>query len=288
MNIADIIYRFIPVKWFKKLSAYYYKKNKKYNKALSEDEFRSLLTDRLHICRGDTVAIHSAVDKLNINFEVYRILEILVETVGEEGTLLFPSYHYVGKTEDYLKSADALFDVQNSPTLLGLLNEMARRYPTAIRSCHPTASVCAIGKHASTLTATHHLDHYPCGKESPWYKMMKYNGKIIGLGEKVVSLTFIHCIDDTMGPDFPIKCTSEEMIASPVIFADGTRSEIRTHYPLRHVLKKNITDYFNQNISKNACFSFKYRGMNFFKCDTNLLYNEMTKLAKSGNTIYKQ
>ena len=287
MRIADLLHQVIPNQWFTYLSNQYYRLQKKWHKPMNEKQFRELLETKLGIQKGDTVAVHSSVNKLNINFSVYQLLNILLETVGEEGTLLFPSWHYVGRAEIYLKNPDSVYDVKNSPTMLGLLNELARRHPNAYRSCHPIAALAAIGKHAQELLAAHHLDIFPCGKESPWYKMLKYNPKIVGIGEKVVSLSFIHCVEETIYEQFPVKTLSEKTLGGKVILENGEKITVQTLYNNGKVRKKDFVRFVKQHISKQSCKMLQYKSMNFFSCNPVLLLEEMTQLANKGITIYK-
>jgi hypothetical protein len=182
MIISEIIYRLLPESLFAGLQQQYHKLKKAIYKPMSLDDFEDVL-NKLNIRKGDVVFIHSSYDKLHLSFSVLQMLKTLQERVGPEGTLLFPSWSYAGRTEDYLKS-NKPFDVRKSFTRMGLLPEVARRKKTAIRSFHPTAAIAAIGKHAEELTNTHHLSSYACDENSPYFKMMKYNAKIIGLGEK--------------------------------------------------------------------------------------------------------
>lgn len=287
MEIADLLHQIIPNRWFRKLSKRYYQWQKRWHKPLDETQFKHLLETRLGIQKGDTVAVHSSIDKLNINFSAYRLLAILLETVGEDGTLLFPSWHYVGRAEVHLRNPDFFFDVEKSPTMLGLLNELARRHPNAYRSCHPIAAMCAIGKHAEELLSTQHLDIHPCGKESSWYKMLKYNPKIVGIGEKVVSLSFIHCVEESQYEQFPVKTLSDEPLNGRVVLKNGEEIIVPTLYNSGKVRKKNTVRFFRQHISKESCKMFQYKGMNFFTCNPVLLLEEMTKLANKGITVYK-
>ena len=89
MSLADLLYTLIPNTWFRKLSKLYYKTLKKMTRKITEEQFVQLLTERLDVQKGDTVFVHSAMSKLNIAFSPQRLLEILLEQVGEDGTLLF-------------------------------------------------------------------------------------------------------------------------------------------------------------------------------------------------------
>jgi aminoglycoside N3'-acetyltransferase len=283
---VDHLYRLLPEKIFKKLSQYYYAIQHKLYKPFSESEFKDFLITQLGIIEGSTIFIHSSLDKLSLAFSPYRVLQILMETVGDQGTLLFPSWHYLGRAEDYLKS-QRIFDVKRSPTVLGLLPELARRHYLAHRSLHPTASITAIGKHAEELTSKHHLDIYPCGEYSPMYLMMNHNARIIGLGEKVVSLSFVHCVEDIMKENFPFKTLTGNTIEGILKDENGKIRKINTYVPDKRIQNRNIQDYFDRNISLDICKRFKRGGVNFFICDAQPLFSRMKELASRGITIYE-
>ncbi len=129
---------------------------------------------------------------MNIDFSPFKVLQILIDLVGPEGTLIFPAWHFNYRAEDYLKKEN-IFDVKLSPTVMGLLPELARRHSSAFRSAHPTTSIVAIGKYAKELTEDHEKSIYPCGEMSPYYKMMKYDAIIVGLGVTSHFVSFVHC-----------------------------------------------------------------------------------------------
>src|SRR5205823_950759 len=118
--------------------------------SLSREEFRDILTDALHLETGDTVFVHSSVDRIGLQFPFFGILSLLREVVGENGTVLFPTYPRLAAHEALL-SGD-VFDVRRSPSFTGILTEFARRQPGAIRSLNPTKSVAAIGPLAAEPT----------------------------------------------------------------------------------------------------------------------------------------
>ena len=283
--IAQALYKILPEKQFRKLAKLFHQAKKKIYAPFSEEDFKSLLQDKFQLKKGDTVAVHSSMDKLNIAFSPYRLLEILLEAVGEEGNLLFPCWQFSGRTENYVTQPNIVFDVAHDPSRLGLLSELARRHPDAVRSAHPTASVCVIGKNAQALTETHHLDPYPCGTESPFSKMLTYHGKIIGLGEKIVSLTFLHCIEDLLRDIFPIETKHKTPVQIPVILPNGNRIVCEVFYQ-KNLHDRISMDLINKSVSKKACHSFSCKGSHFFACNAPLFFDEMKTLTQQGKTIY--
>ena len=60
--------------------------------ALREPEFQSILRNDLRLEAGDLVYVHSSMDGLNLGFPFYRILFLIQEVIGRNGTVVFPTY----------------------------------------------------------------------------------------------------------------------------------------------------------------------------------------------------
>jgi aminoglycoside 3-N-acetyltransferase len=286
MNPADLIYKLLPESYFRKIRDIYYKVNQLIFPPLNKQKFRNLLTGKLGVQNGMVLYIHSSMDKLNIDFSPFELLELLLEVVGESGTLVFPCWHYRGRAEDYLNQSNAVFNVRRSSTTMGLLPELARRHRGAVRSMHPTTSIVAIGSLANELIDEHHTSILPNGDKSPLFKIMNHSSKIIGLGEKVVSLSFVHVVEDIMNDEFPLKTLKDKPYSGKVI--DFTKNEIsvETLVPHTNISNRDISGFFGKHITKSACFSFKYKGVNYFTAQPNKLFDELADLAREGKTIY--
>ncbi len=288
MSAADFLYKVLPSSQFKKLRKWYYGALQKRYKPLTEEQFRELLIDKLGLGQGQTVFIHSAISKMNLGFPVFKVLNILQEVTGAEGTLLFPAWQYQGSADEYLKQhPNAVFDVAKTPTAMGLLPELVRRHPGAVRSLHPTTSIAAIGKHAEELLSTHHLSLQPCGIQSPYYKMIPLHARIIGLGEKTVSLSFVHCVEDAMQGRFPMQTLEEQPVRLNVIDKERHSLEIETYLPSKNIQQRDIPGFMKKHITSDACRSIKFHGVNYFTVDAMLLFSEMQTLAENGVTIYR-
>ncbi|MCI8963357.1 MAG: AAC(3) family N-acetyltransferase [Eubacterium sp.] len=78
----------------------------------------------------------------NREFKRKELVEILYDLICELGvnTLVFPTFTFsYGNRED--------FDVRNTKSKMGMINEYARQRPEALRSEDPLMSVCVIGDH---------------------------------------------------------------------------------------------------------------------------------------------
>lgn len=254
---------------------------------LSESQFERLLKDKFLIKEGSVVFIHSSMNKMNLEFDVFKLLHILKEVVGEEGTLLFPCTQINGSVVDYIKS-EKLFNVRKSPTSMGLISEIARKQPGAKRSLHPTNSVVALGKFADELTKDHHLSIYPCGEHSPYFKITKYKGTIIGLGVTIDSLTFVHCVEDLYPDVFPVQTRRKELFNGTVIDESNNERKIDTLVAHPNIAHRNIRKYFQKHIPSDVCKNMTISGMNFFCAKSDELFEIMKVLSEQKIVIYSK
>jgi aminoglycoside 3-N-acetyltransferase len=254
-------------------------------RSIDEKEFIDILTNKLKLERGDVVFVHSSIDRMNISLSPYRILSLLIEAVGEEGTLLFPGWHFSERAEDYIQKGK-VFDVRKSPSAMGLISELARRHPEAKRSLHPTNSIIAIGKEADYLIKDHGTSIYPCDETSPFYKMLEFNAKIIGLGVTTEFLSFVHCPEDVLKEKFPYPTRSQEVFSTTVVDWKGKVHETKTLVANKAIAQRNIPKFIRKHIPTSTVKQFTLRKNRFFLAEADLLYKELIRLANQGITIY--
>jgi aminoglycoside 3-N-acetyltransferase len=179
-----------------------------------------------------------------------------------------------------------IFDVRTTPSYMGVLSEFARRQKNAIRSLHPTKSVCAIGPYAKELTSSHQESPYPFDYCSPYYKLINYDAKIIGLGVSTEVLSFVHCVDDSLKEAFIVEPYHNKLFSAKCLNYDGELEIVQT---LAHNMRKmnhNIPSFMKKNISSETCRDMSIHNMHFFLAKTRELLSVMIKLAQDNTTIY--
>lgn len=252
--------------------------------ALSEEEFKSILSDQLGLAEGDRVLIHSSMNQLNLSFSFGHILPLVRSVIGEKGTMLFPTFPSLPSYQ--FLSRGETFDVRKTPSHMGILTEYARRQRDAVRSLHPTKSVCAIGPLARTLTATHSESPYAFDRCSPYYKLAEHGGKIIGLGVSTERNSFVHCVEDVLKEDFPVRVRHEQLFDACCVNYANEMVVVKTFAHDLRKMNHNIPRYMRDHISHDACLDLKINGMKFFRADAAKLLDQMTRLAARGITIY--
>jgi len=253
---------------------------------LSESDFQKILTEQLGLVKDDVVYVHSSVDRMHLAFPFYRILSLIREAIGPDGTVLFPTYPNLRiSSYEYLLRGER-FDVRRTPSYTGLLNEFARRQRGALRSLHPTKSVCAAGPLARELTATHQLSPYPYDVCSPYYKLIEKGAKIIGLGVSTRNLSFVYCVDDALKDSFPVRVYHDHIFEVECVNYESRVERVRTYaHNMRRIIH-DVPRYMKTHIPAEVCRDMVIDGMNFFRADAPKLFELMLALAKKGVTVY--
>lgn len=254
---------------------------------LNESDFTKILSNDLRLTSGDTVLVHSSIDSLNLDFPFYRVLSLLREVIGPQGTVLFPTYpnHRISAYE-YLQEGHT-FNVRKTPSYIGLLTEFARRQPGAVRSLHPTKSVCAIGPLASELTREHQNSPFPYDACSPYYKLVEHSGKIIGLGVWTFNISFAYTVEDALKESFPVRTYHDRLFEVPCVNYQGETEIVKTYAQNMSVNETHDgPGFMKAHIDSDICSDLVISGMKFFRADASPLFVEMLRLAKDGTTIY--
>jgi aminoglycoside 3-N-acetyltransferase len=163
---------------------------------------------------GGVLMVHSSLRALgNVPGGAETVIEGLLATLGEDGTLLMPALTYERVTRQ-----NPRFDVRHTPANVGIIPETFRTRESTRRSVHPTHSVCAVGPLAAALLDPHLDDDTPCGPHSPFHTLPHHNGQILMLGCGLEPNTSMHAIEELVVPPY--------LYAPPIEYAltmaDGT------------------------------------------------------------------
>lgn len=164
----------------------------------------------LGIKRGDAIIVHSAIKA----FEAFQgsatdVIAVFKEAVGTEGTLMMPTLSMAGSAIDFAKSG-RIFDPRTTPSQVGLLPEIFRRSAGVVRSMHPTHSVAVLGKGSTWWIADHHRADTPCGRGTPFHRLLERDGKIVLAGTGIPALTFFHCVEELIERRMPFSPFTQE------------------------------------------------------------------------------
>ncbi len=167
----------------------------------------------------DTVLLHTSMKKIGlVEGGADTVLDAL-QTYLEPGLLVFPTLNW-----HILDKKPLMYDVNNTPSIIGILTELFRKRPNVHRSLNPTHSVAAIGQDAEAFVAGGDTDGTPLGIHSPWRKLVERDAWILMVGCDLTTCTFIHGVEEWC--DIPDRLS--ELKEFDTVLADGSRRTIHS------------------------------------------------------------
>ncbi len=154
---------------------------------------------------GDVILAHTSLSSLgHVPGGADALIDALLDAVSPRGTLVLPTH-----TWSTVNAENPVFDVRRSPSVVGRVTEVFRSRPGVLRSLHPTHSCAAFGPLAREMLDGHETQITPCGRKSPYQRLMDRSGKIVFLGVTLLVNTSYHAL--------------EEMANVPYLFRDFQR-----------------------------------------------------------------
>ena len=216
--------------WAKKL-----KKSQRRSQLKKQQERKSgisqqQLTEAFHkigIQKGDSVLVHASLSKIGyVDGGAKTLVTALLETIGNEGTLLFPTFSATGRNKTHLEE-HPYFNIRNTPSQMGAVTEYFRKLEDVFRSMHPTDSVCAKGKLADFFTNSHYGQLTPYNEHSPFRKLCLMKGKILMLGNTLNgACTNLHTLEDAVDFKFPVY--DSKIFEVEMTDKNGIKTKVKT------------------------------------------------------------
>tara|TARA_R110001606_G_scaffold363289_1_gene517309 strand:+ start:20383 stop:21087 length:705 start_codon:yes stop_codon:yes gene_type:complete len=179
--------------------------------------------------------IHSAFRRFSrAGFELDAVLESLVDYMSG-GTLLLPTMSW-----RYINHNNPHFDEIRTPSNTGALGEVFRHSFATRRSLHPTHSVAGIGRDLDYFLGEHHLDTTPCGKRSPFKRLVEADGQILMMGIGMDCCTLIHQIEEEVASDVYLKGPSQAVQYTSTDSKNVTHDVTVRHH---HLMKRNYWQF---------------------------------------------
>lgn len=194
----------------------------------------SLLNDlrKLKLNPEGTLLVHSSYKSIG---EVAGGPETVLDSLSafmKDGLLVLPTH-----TWEYINQENPVFDVENSPSNVGILTEKFRQRENVSRSEHPTHSVAALGSDAQTFTEGEYKFDTSCARESVWGKLVDRQADILLLGVDLTKNTFMHGIEEWI--DIPGRMTDTHEDLYSIL-----NSGEKVHVPSRRHQGLSWSDHF--------------------------------------------
>jgi aminoglycoside 3-N-acetyltransferase len=186
---------------------------------------------KLGLKKGDAVLFHSDLRALgpardlvkykDKNMGADLIIEGFLQAVGQEGLVIGPalSATFAPGEPGPVKLA---FNPATTPSRVGSITEVFRKWPGNHRSAHPTHSLSAVGSRAAEFIAGHDkgstFDRKTC-----YGRCYDWNGYICFFGTDMRTCTSIHAVEDWM--DLPYMEEAYALVEQP----DGSAKKVKVY-----------------------------------------------------------
>lgn len=191
----------------------------------STKELESLLA-QLGVKSGDTLCVHSELISLakpllpKAEF-LKAIIDVLLDLLGKDGTLLMPTFTY-----SFCK--DEVYDALKSPGVMGVLSEHFRRMSGVRRSMDPIFSFAVFGARADMFMG----EYDSCfGKGSVYDRLCELDGKILLFGTQDKGYTLTHHAEELVGVGYRFF----KEFRGESVDINGVKSSASIKYYVRHL-----------------------------------------------------
>ena len=242
--------------------------------------------EKVGLKKGDVLFINPEIYKFGIlknannNLQYFNEFYIAIKKIiGSTGTICINSF-----TFDTLRF-NKKFVYENSKCTSGTLSEIILNEKKSVRSNHPVFSVAAIGKKAKLICKNNSFNNY--GYNSPFYKFLKLNGKILNLGMSPWLNSFNHVAEFLIGvPHYYNKLTDVKY------YKNGLRKK-QLYSSFVRELDANLIDKYGKikkELKKQTFVNSQKLGDGeLFYFDANKYLNMTLEiLSKDINSIHKK
>lgn len=251
---------------------------KLFRKPISSADFRQILR-QLGFQRGRTIWVQSSWNQFyNVTAKPTDVLEMMLDELGAEGTLVMPAFPLNANPNNVL-------NIDTAAASTGLLTELFRRQRGVLRSINLTASVCAHGPLAEYLVGDHHREHFPWGKQSPYFRLGDIDAKLVtfGLPQYVSEFTPVHCVECILYDEMPYF---QRVFDGTITYRWCRRNgELGEHTILRRIGRINERA-FGGLFNDVETVSLRASNLKAFSIDAKIAISRSIDLGRRGITVY--
>jgi len=253
------------------------------------DDLRKHLSERIG-SNFEILMVHSSVNHMQPMYTAgpLELLRMLLDFVGPARTLAMPAFYfgdlkYSGTLET--GQQQPRFDLRRTPSEMGLLTEMFRRWKGTVFSRHPFYRVTALGPLAADLVRGHERAGTPSGHGTPFDFMANHDTLILGIGKPFEVLTQIHHAEAVLGEEFPVPATIEDPL--PMTLVDGKEDIPFVHYGRRLQWRRDIWK-LRTIMDRSQLQEWSFHHVPFFATRAADVSRSLIDAARRGVTLYER
>jgi aminoglycoside 3-N-acetyltransferase len=157
-----------------------------------------------------TLFVHSALSKCGYVIGGPPSFVRALERWGRGGTLVMPTHTYCYPDEN---GSCEIFDPRITKSRVGSISDYFWKQPGAVRSLHPTHSLATIGPEKKELCASHELCDTPCGRGTPYERLIERDAAVLMFGATMSTYTLFHTAEDAAGVPYLYEPVPLELLA---------------------------------------------------------------------------
>jgi hypothetical protein len=115
---------------------------------------------------------------------------------------------------------------------------------------------------------------------------MELGGIIAGIGVNANFMSFVHCPEDVIKQQFPVKTRLDQVFEAKVKKEDGSVEIVKTLAAHPQIKHNDIIGFLNKYIQKSICSNITIKGNRFFIAHPKELFDSIVELSKKNKTIY--
>ena len=140
---------------------------------------------------SDMLELAKVYKEQGVKLELDLLIDKLQLLVGEEGTLMFPTFNW-----DFCQGIG--FDYHKTPVRTGALSKAALKRQDFVRTAHPIYSFAVWGKHRQELIENASVDSF--GSGTIFDMLYDWNAKVLVIGlPPLQGVTYIHHVEQKVG-----------------------------------------------------------------------------------------
>lgn len=237
------------------------------------------MIDLSSIKPGSTLLLHSSASRTirQHNCKPQDVLDALIGRIGASGTLILPLFNF-----DFTKGVP--FDIRSTPSQMGILTEIGRLLPDAVRTGHPIYSFAAIGAKAAEFECLDNKSGY--GPDLPFAKLRELGGEIgvLDLPDQN-SMTFYHHVEEMHEVPYRYKKT----FVAPYTDAAGHTEQRGYDLFVRDIDRGVLTsvDRMGERLWDKGLYRGDRPGHNtgLRVIDANILFEETAAIIANGEAM---
>lgn len=252
---------------------------------IDKEQIKKVL-GKIGVREGDTLLVHSGLSGCgHIIGGENTVIDAFVETVGEKGGVMFPSFNYsfagFEGTQNKAKKFRPFSPHNIDSIWTGSIPKAVLRREGALRSAHSTHSWCGFGEKAKICLAEQGLLDPPANEKSPMAKALQQGGKVVFFGCTPASNTFIHFLEDGANGSY---------LGNAIVRIEEENGAVRTELIHKHL--PGCRDFYNPDISKVKFYNRAIeKGLEIRKEKLGagyVYYMELKPLYEIGTQLFKE